>query len=155
MLVKQYGDTLYLFAVSMRDEATSATFTLNGFQDGLVSVIGEDRELTLSSGSFTDQFEGYEVHLYKMGSLNTGYVKEGITPVRFYPNPCSDLLTIQTDLPIQYLSLINMTGKIFELPAYGDNAKIDVSQVAPGTYLLQVLSGNALHQNKVVIQSHF
>jgi len=155
ILVKQYEDTLYLFAVSMRDGATSATFTLNGIQDGLVSVIGEDRELTISNGSFTDQFEGNEVHLYKMSSFNTGYVKEEITPVRFHPNPCSDLLTIQTDLPIQYLSLINMTGNIFEFPAYGDNAKIDVTQVAPGTYLLQVFSGNAFHQNKVVIQPHF
>ena len=73
MLVKQYGDTLYLFAISMRDVATSATFTLDGIQDGLISVIGEDRELTLSSGSFTDQFEGYEVHLSLLGFFNIIY----------------------------------------------------------------------------------
>ena len=154
ILVKHYGDTLYLFAVSMRDGVTSATFTLNGIQDGMVSVIGEDRELSLSDGSFTDQFEGYEVHLYKMVSLNTGYEKEGNTPVRFYPNPCSELLTIHTDLPIQYLSLINMTGSMVEIPVKGGDTQFDVSQVTPGMYLIQVLTGNELQYQKVVIQHH-
>ncbi len=65
-MVKHYKDTLYVFAVSMREGTATATFTLNGIQDGDITVIGEERELSISNGIFEDQYKDYEVHLYKI-----------------------------------------------------------------------------------------
>ena len=65
-MVKHYKDKLYVFAISMRKGTATATFTLNGIQDGEISVIGEDRELGISNGIFEDQYEDFEVHLYKI-----------------------------------------------------------------------------------------
>ncbi len=65
-MVKHYKDTLYVFAVSMREGTATATFTLNGIQDGDITVIGEERELSISNSIFEDQYEDYEVHLYKI-----------------------------------------------------------------------------------------
>ena len=76
ILVKTYQDTLYIFTVAMRDASTTATFTIDGTVDGDVSVIGEDRDLSISGDTFEDHFNGYEVHLYKAGLLNTGVKRE-------------------------------------------------------------------------------
>ena len=155
IMVKHYEDTLYVFAVSMREGTATGTFTLHGIQDGEISVIGEDRELTLSNGMYEDLFEDYEVHLYKMELLSTGPGKVMDKSVRVFPNPCSDFLTIHTDLPIQYLSMTDMRGKVIEIPAYGGHKQFDVSQIDPGTYIIQVLTSNKLYQQKILIQNVF
>ena len=70
IMVKQYEDTLYIFAVSMREGTATATFTLKGIQDMEITVISEDRELIISNGKFEDWYEDYEVHLYKIPNLH-------------------------------------------------------------------------------------
>jgi hypothetical protein len=64
---KKHNNTTYIFAVNMRGEQTSATFTaqsLTGTQK--VEVIGEDRALDSRDGVFKDRFAGWDVHLYRM-----------------------------------------------------------------------------------------
>lgn len=66
-LVKRHEGSTYLFAVSMRDVPTSATFRPSCVaDDATADVLGESRQLSLSGGAFTDEFEGYAVHLYKI-----------------------------------------------------------------------------------------
>jgi hypothetical protein len=66
-MVKQYKGATYLFAVGMRDGATTATFKLSGVEGGrTVEVIGENRTLALASGSFDDGFEPWDAHLYRV-----------------------------------------------------------------------------------------
>jgi hypothetical protein len=155
IMVKHYDDTLYVFAVSMREGAATATFIINGIQDGEISVIAEDRGLTVSNGMFEDDFQDYKVHLYKMKLLNTGLKTELESPLRIFPNPCSDLLTIHSDFPIQNLSLTDMTGSHIEIPAYPGDKQFNVSHVFPGTYILQVLTSDVLYHQKILIQHVF
>lgn len=66
-MVKRSAGATYVFAVAMRDGATSGTFEL--FAHGsatMVQVLGEDRTLPVVEGSFTDAFAGYDVHLYRI-----------------------------------------------------------------------------------------
>jgi hypothetical protein len=67
-LVKLYQNDHYLFTTSMRDGKTRGVFTLSAQfpQAGTVEVLGEGRELPLKEGIFTDDFEGYGVHLYRI-----------------------------------------------------------------------------------------
>jgi hypothetical protein len=68
-MVKQYGDSAYLFAVGMCNGATMTTFTLKGIEDGkTVEVIGEGRSLAIKAGSFNDTFGPWDVHLYRLKS---------------------------------------------------------------------------------------
>ena len=53
IMVKHFEDSLYVFAVSMREGTATVTFTINGIQDGETTVIGEDRELIISNGILT------------------------------------------------------------------------------------------------------
>jgi hypothetical protein len=70
LMVKNHAGTTYIFAVAMRDGSTTATFTSPSGSN--VEVLGENRSLAINNGKFSDQFESYGVHLYKVsGSAQT------------------------------------------------------------------------------------
>ncbi len=64
-LVKQHDGATYLLTVSLRNEATEATFRLPG-GDGTVEVLGEQRTLPLAGGVYRDSYEPYAVHHYRI-----------------------------------------------------------------------------------------
>jgi hypothetical protein len=67
MTVKIHEGATYLFAVGMRDGSTTATFTLKNVPgDKSIEVIGEHRTLPAPDGSFKDQFNAWDVHLYRL-----------------------------------------------------------------------------------------
>jgi hypothetical protein len=66
-MVKKYKGATYLFAVGMRDGATTVTFKLSGVDGGrTVEVIGENRKLAAANGSFNDRFGPWDAHLYRL-----------------------------------------------------------------------------------------
>lgn len=69
MMVKQHGDTTYVFAVAMRNAPTRGTFEFKGLgETRTAEVLGEGesspRRIKLSQGRFEDDFEAFGVHLY-------------------------------------------------------------------------------------------
>lgn len=69
-VLKLVGGERYVFSVAMASGRTQATFALGGI-DGLdgftrVEVLGEGREVAAGDGAFQDDFEGYDVHLYRV-----------------------------------------------------------------------------------------
>jgi hypothetical protein len=67
-MMKSYENVLYVFAVAMQNQVCSPRFTISQFRDGLVQVLGEDRSLNISNGSFEDSFVGYGVHIYRISN---------------------------------------------------------------------------------------
>jgi len=67
MMLRRDGRKTYLFTVAMRDRSTVGTFKVPGIKNGSkVKVIGEDRTIKVVDGGFTDDFDGYRVHLYRV-----------------------------------------------------------------------------------------
>lgn len=68
VMVKRYAGETYVFAVSMRDAPTSGTFELKGAAGPAARavVLDEERTLSLHRGRFADDFQPYDVHLYKL-----------------------------------------------------------------------------------------
>jgi len=66
VMVKKHDGATYLFAAGMRGDKTTATFTLQ-HQQGVknVEVIGENRTIAVKDGVFKDNFEAWDVHLYR------------------------------------------------------------------------------------------
>jgi hypothetical protein len=65
-MVKKHNGTTYVFAVAMRGDKTTATFTLQRSENAkAVEVIGEDRTIDVENGAFKDDFQAWDVHLYK------------------------------------------------------------------------------------------
>ena len=67
-MVKRYNGSTYIFAVAMRNTAGTGTFAGLSTTSGTVTVIGENRQLTIANSQFTDTFVGYGVHLYQTAS---------------------------------------------------------------------------------------
>ncbi len=65
-LVKRQGGKLYVFAVSMTNATTTATFTLTHDAPVSATVLGENRQIAIASGAFQDSFAAYAVHLYAL-----------------------------------------------------------------------------------------
>jgi hypothetical protein len=66
IMAKKHDGATYLFAVGMRDDKTTATFTLRHAESvNTVEVIGENRTINVKDGVFKDNFEAWDVHLYK------------------------------------------------------------------------------------------
>lgn len=64
IMTKAYGGSNYIFSVGMRNNPTTATFTVAS--GATANVLGEDRTIQIVDGQFTDEFAAYEVHLYEI-----------------------------------------------------------------------------------------
>jgi hypothetical protein len=52
----------------MRDAAVKATFTLGNMTgETTIEVVGENRALSARNGVFTDRFESWDAHIYRIG----------------------------------------------------------------------------------------
>ncbi len=83
-MVKHHDRARYVFAVNMRNRDTQATIELlrpasstpessdpessAPESSGKAQVLGEDRTLEIRDGRFVDEFEAYDVHLYRLGA---------------------------------------------------------------------------------------
>jgi len=66
IMVKKHNGAIYLFAVAMRGDKTTATFTLRHAGNvRIVEVIGENRTIITKNGVFKDNFNAWDVHLYR------------------------------------------------------------------------------------------
>jgi hypothetical protein len=66
-MVKRHGGAVYVFAVAMRDGQTRARFSVQGLSgQRAVEVLGEDRTLESKGGGFEDDFQPWDVHLYRL-----------------------------------------------------------------------------------------
>lgn len=65
MMVKRHEESVYLFAVGMRDGTTTATFKIADLPpQARANVLGEDRQIEVHNGRFEDSFRPWDVHLY-------------------------------------------------------------------------------------------
>ena len=73
--------------------------------------------------------------------------------VNVYPNPSSDLLTIEADrLAPQRISLIDATGRrVMDRQFVGGTAQIDVSALAGGWYVLRLVSDSGVYATRVEV----
>jgi len=66
-LARRKEGACWVFAVSMYSAPTEAAFSAPAFaRTGKVEVLGENRTVDLRDGGFSDRFEGYAVHLYRI-----------------------------------------------------------------------------------------
>ncbi len=56
----------FLFAVNLSPQPADAIFTVEAATSKKATVLGESREVEVQDGKFTDHFDGYGVHLYRL-----------------------------------------------------------------------------------------
>lgn len=66
VMTKRSGGYTYAFADADEASGGNVTFRVPDRRNGAVTVLGEHRTLKMTSGSFSDTFAGYGVHLYQI-----------------------------------------------------------------------------------------
>lgn len=71
-MLKRQKEVTYLFAVNMRNRAARGSFAVRELSAATAAaeVLGESRSLTMNRGEFADNFQPYEVHLYRIATKN-------------------------------------------------------------------------------------
>ena len=65
-IAREVDGSFYIFGATTTTNATEATFSIDGLGDATVEVINEGRIIDMKKGTFSDNFEGYDVNLYKI-----------------------------------------------------------------------------------------
>ena len=69
LTVRRYGDTIYVFAVAMRNAPIRGRFEIKSQSPrSTADVIGEHRRIAIKEGRFEDEFQPYDVHLYAIAN---------------------------------------------------------------------------------------
>lgn len=157
-MVKVKSGFTYLFAGFERNKPNPATFAINGIGSVTAEVIGEGRSVTITNGSFTDDFDGYGVHIYKIpGEVQGGSgVHNSATAVQRLER------TIQITSPIQSTFHLqkheDLRGEDLKITLYSSEGSVvaqavslgtspvfewDVSTYAPGMYHALIEAGSA------------
>jgi len=68
IMIKRYKQSIYIFAVGMRNSPTTATFEIKASSPKqIANVLWEDRAIKLENSKFSDEFKPYDVHIYIIG----------------------------------------------------------------------------------------
>jgi hypothetical protein len=66
-MAKWNGSNFYVFAGSANNASSTGSFSIPCVGNATATVIGENRTLSVSSGSFSDSFtDGNTVHIYRI-----------------------------------------------------------------------------------------
>lgn len=76
-------------------------------------------------------------------------IDELITNLSIYPNPTNGLVTIQTDLPIEYATVYSSIGKKLQVNLI-DN-KIDLSNLSNGVYIISLSINNHIITKRIIL----
>jgi hypothetical protein len=162
------GDNIYTVTVQIPENST-ATYKFKNGPDGWENIdtsIGDD----CTTGDFNDRFVEVGTMNIPLDPVCFGYcvscqtvdvsdvaLEQGVS---VFPNPAKDVLNVQIDLPEVAnrlnIRMVNALGQVVMSRDLGtlqsDNIELDVRNLAAGTYMLQVVDGQAQFTQSVVIK---
>ena len=73
-MVKEHNNATYVFATGMRDQNSVADFSFLELGDATIEVLGEDRQIQMVDGEFSDVYLGFATHLYRINAVSSPLV---------------------------------------------------------------------------------
>lgn len=162
------NDNVYTVTVQIPENST-ATYKFKNGPEGWEDIdtsIGDD----CTTGDFNDRFVEVETSNIPLDPVCFGYCVDCQTVdvddlaleqgVAVFPNPVKDVLNVQIDLPEAAdrlnIRLVNTLGQVVLSRDLGqlqsDNVELDVRNLAAGTYMLQVVDGQAQFTQSVMVK---
>src|SRR5690606_10701769 len=103
----------------------------------------------VSQSNGTCESELFAVTVY----LVLGVSDIGNTVFTYYPNPVKNVLNISSKKEIENVSVFTLTGQKVLNHAKGSNSQVDVSALAPGTYVFKLtFEGGQIEAFKIIKQ---
>lgn len=131
---------------------TSETFTgVNNADIAVGDVNGDSYKDIIITGYSSKRIA--ELYVNSGASLTVDATQKLQNALRVFPNPATDVLTIQSNrgMAAKRIQLCNMLGQVVaNANANNKDIEIDVSSLHPGVYLLNIASGNESMVKKVI-----
>ncbi|AWH85634.1 hypothetical protein HYN59_11180 [Flavobacterium album] len=159
------GDAQQTITVGNADDATIEDLVVdgNGYvtwypteEDALAGTNAIEQGTTLVSG---DTYYAMQT-VGNCTSMNVFAVTVDVTlggeqfnaaAFQYYPNPVKDVLNVSYSSDITSVSVFNMLGQqVISLQPAATQAKVDMSSLADGAYIMKVTAGNAVKTIKVM-----
>ncbi|MGC9341274.1 MAG: carbohydrate-binding protein, partial [Bacteroidales bacterium] len=146
----QGGNALLYFSYSDDEELSGEKFTSYSSTGGWQSWQTQETTMELPAGKFRFRIRShtgaFNLNWFEF-SLVTGIENEEEKPnISFYPNPVSDILTINFDNPSsepRHISIYNSLGlKLYSNHTFDQDYRIDTRHFHPGLYFLVVGDGD-------------
>lgn len=153
-----YGNSGLIFSTTY--ESNLAIFDNNSLisnvpLDGKAeSVILLDESKNYLAISLVSQKENYtandKVTLFNLISL--GISSENDTKISVYPNPSSDFINISSEINADNYEIFDISGAKILSNQFDQNARIDIRNLAAGSYILFVKSSDNAIAAKVIVK---
>ncbi len=103
------------------------------------------------AGQFSNGPGGTTGILKFNGNLNLSVSDASVkSALKVYPNPAADIVTVKAEKAIKGVTVIDLTGK--KVQSFKADEQINVSRLAKGVYILQVLYGDGAVENTKLIK---
>jgi hypothetical protein len=80
------------------------------------------------------------------------YTIDGVT-TKIFPNPASDLVTVDCNMNINSIQIINSMGQIVNTVTVNNNyTTLDTSNLGTGVYFIKVITDVSAHSSKLIIK---
>ncbi|NBC84203.1 MAG: T9SS type A sorting domain-containing protein [Bacteroidetes bacterium] len=121
----------------------------DNYLDSLSYTIGE-----LTADNDTLWGNQSKVYLYKAGNITASNELQSDLGIFVYPNPTIESIVINSSIPINFIRLIDTSGKILitQASVVDSNISIDVSSINSGIYMLQIFTDNGKMQNSRIVK---
>ncbi len=116
---------------------TSTSYSLDDIEK---VVFTNDNFKVYTTSRDEDSYSIYVIEKMMFGGTATS-VDEATSenPIKLYPNPVSDVLTIEYDANVAYATITDMMGVVIKnISLNPAKTTIDVSSLQPGVYLLSL-----------------
>lgn len=121
------------------------TFNTSGLPDGNYLSVVE-----IGSNDPAQEYSSVNVHLSLVTSVDNVDAK---VAVMTYPNPTTNNINIKSDTKIDVVAVYGLNGQLVKTVQVNANtAIIEVNNLAKGTYVLDIKSGNNIIKRNVVVQ---
>jgi hypothetical protein len=115
----------------------------DGSPDGIWLIEGPNLEVTVDNMGNITGTTTYTTHVTAIDALEKSY--------EVYPNPASDFILLKTSILTGMLRIVDINGKLVkEQIIAGGNTKVDIRNLAEGTYLICVQTDTEMKQIKLI-----
>lgn len=139
-MILELAQTKGGFATRTYSDAYNTPKMIAGFEQMKIRVMSGAMQLKAGSG----------ISAYSVPDIKKSWGAD----INVYPNPVSEILTIEKDQHTRYVSLISLTGEtLWKSELKDDNNQVNLSRFSSGFYMLRFenIKGHA-HSETIVIR---
>ena len=106
--------------------------------------------IPLAAGSNSIK-KGDSCNLFYMSVVysTSGLKNTDTNPVKFYPNPVKDNLSVQSDIKVEKVEIFNLSGVLVKA-IVGNASTVDMSEMTKGSYLVKATTKNAVIKQMIL-----